>query len=161
MQAMGDVSNEPSMEDILSSIKKIIAEDSVQGLGPRVRARASKIDDVTDQTSVADQAHDDVLELTVHSEPESVGSEKSAQEDVLLSEKAEADSKSALESLAQLKAAPEPVIVHEAPAGSTSVEDLVREMLRPMLKDWLDANLPEIVRNAVTREVARIAGRQE
>jgi cell pole-organizing protein PopZ len=33
----------------------------------------------------------------------------------------------------------------------------VREMLRPMLQKWLDANLPGIVERAVAREIARLA----
>ena len=32
-------------------------------------------------------------------------------------------------------------------------------MLRPMLKDWLDQHLPEIVEELVTREIARITGK--
>jgi cell pole-organizing protein PopZ len=32
-------------------------------------------------------------------------------------------------------------------------------MLKPILKDWLDANLPGIVEEIVTREVARITGK--
>ncbi len=32
-------------------------------------------------------------------------------------------------------------------------------MLQPMLKDWLDEHLPEIVEELVTREIARITGR--
>ena len=41
-------------------------------------------------------------------------------------------------------------------SGNT-VEAMVAEMLRPMLKDWLDANLPGIVQAAVQKEVERIA----
>jgi uncharacterized protein len=45
------------------------------------------------------------------------------------------------------------------PAASTNTLDgLVREMLRPMLKDWLDANLPDLVERVVVREVARLSG---
>lgn len=40
--------------------------------------------------------------------------------------------------------------------GST-VEDLVMEALRPMLKVWLDANLPTIVEKLVEREVRKLA----
>ena len=40
--------------------------------------------------------------------------------------------------------------------GAATVEQIVREMLRPMLSDWLDANLPEMVERAVEREVSRI-----
>jgi cell pole-organizing protein PopZ len=32
-------------------------------------------------------------------------------------------------------------------------------MLKPMLKDWLDQRLPEIVEELVTREIARLTGR--
>jgi len=37
---------------------------------------------------------------------------------------------------------------------------VVRDMLRPMLKDWLDQNLPLMVEELVTREIARITGRK-
>lgn len=37
-----------------------------------------------------------------------------------------------------------------------TVEDLVRELLRPMLKEWLDANLPGIVERLVRQEIERI-----
>jgi hypothetical protein len=33
---------------------------------------------------------------------------------------------------------------------------LVREMLRPMLRDWLDANLPALVEDLVAREIDKI-----
>ena len=41
-------------------------------------------------------------------------------------------------------------------SGNT-VEAMVQAMLRPMLKDWLDANLPGIVEAQVRKEVERIA----
>jgi uncharacterized protein len=37
---------------------------------------------------------------------------------------------------------------------------MVRDMLKPMLRDWLDANLPQIVETMVAREIERISGRQ-
>jgi cell pole-organizing protein PopZ len=43
------------------------------------------------------------------------------------------------------------------PAEGRTLEDVVREMLRPMLQQWLDANLPGIVSEAVQAEVERIA----
>lgn len=39
------------------------------------------------------------------------------------------------------------------------LEDLVRDMLRPLLKDWLDQNLQGIVERSVQAEIARISGR--
>jgi uncharacterized protein len=44
-------------------------------------------------------------------------------------------------------------------ASGNTVEGLVVEMLKPMLKEWLDANLPRIVEDKVETEVARIARR--
>ena len=41
-------------------------------------------------------------------------------------------------------------------SGNT-LEDLVRELLRPMLKQWLDENLPGIVERMVAKEMARLA----
>jgi hypothetical protein len=46
------------------------------------------------------------------------------------------------------------------PADGRSLEDVVRELLRPLLRDWLDANLPGIVEKAVQLEVERIARRR-
>ena len=43
------------------------------------------------------------------------------------------------------------------PADGRSLEDLVRELLRPLLKSWLDEHLPEIVQARVDAEVARIS----
>ncbi|HEX7885219.1 MAG TPA: DUF2497 domain-containing protein [Phenylobacterium sp.] len=43
------------------------------------------------------------------------------------------------------------------PAEGRTLEDVVREMLRPMLQQWLDTNLPGIVQEAVQAEVERIA----
>lgn len=41
-----------------------------------------------------------------------------------------------------------------------TLEDLVVEMLRPMIKEWLDANLPQIVEEKVEEEVQRVARRR-
>ncbi len=45
----------------------------------------------------------------------------------------------------------------EDAGGATTIEGLVREMMRPMLKEWLDENLPGIVEKHVEAEVQRIA----
>ena len=45
----------------------------------------------------------------------------------------------------------------EEAGGTTTIEGLVREMMRPMLKEWLDENLPAIVEKHVEAEVQRIA----
>lgn len=150
---MAEVQSEPTMEDILSSIKKIIAEDSGKGLSP---ARPRKF---VPQTPVADampQEPEDVLELTEASVEDvaPVEEETTAAPEPfsLVSEAAEEQSRSALDALSAL-------IVKPDVAGSDTLEGLVREMLRPVLKEWLDANLPRIVEAMVSREIARITGK--
>jgi cell pole-organizing protein PopZ len=41
--------------------------------------------------------------------------------------------------------------------NARTLEDLVREMLRPMLKTWLDDNLPGVVERLVRAEIERVA----
>jgi cell pole-organizing protein PopZ len=45
-------------------------------------------------------------------------------------------------------------------SGETSLEGLVRELLRPALTEWLDRNLPSIVERMVAAEIARIVGKK-
>jgi len=139
---MADVHPEPSMEEILASIKRVISEDgkvaasasSGPARGRRPRAVA---------TVAPPPAEDDVLELD---EPITEGP-------TLLSDNAAAASRQRLASLSALRQR------DEAPAESGALEAVVRDMLRPMLKDWLDQRLPEIVEELVTREIARLTGR--
>ncbi|GAB6843934.1 hypothetical protein HNR00_002314 [Methylorubrum rhodinum] len=41
--------------------------------------------------------------------------------------------------------------------NARTLEDLVKEMLRPMLKGWLDENLPQMVERLVRAEIERVA----
>jgi cell pole-organizing protein PopZ len=41
--------------------------------------------------------------------------------------------------------------------NARTLEDLVREMLRPMLKSWLDDNLPGLVERLVRAEIERVS----
>jgi len=43
--------------------------------------------------------------------------------------------------------------------GGPTLEDLVREEMRPILKQWLDANLPPMVERLVRAEIERVVGR--
>ena len=43
--------------------------------------------------------------------------------------------------------------------GGPTLEDIVREEMRPLLKSWLDAYLPDMVERIVRGEIERIAGR--
>ena len=127
------------MEEILASIKRVIAEDG-RDASRRAASTAARPRRIARAEPAADE---DVLELD---DPVSDGPG-------LLSEDVAAASRERLASLSALRQR------NEMPAESGALEAVVRDMLRPMLKDWLDAHLPEIVEELVTREIARITGR--
>jgi cell pole-organizing protein PopZ len=140
MQSPG---REPSMEDILASIKKVIAEEK------ELRTAADPIDSVEDEAlpEVVAAADDDVLELDQPlAPPVDLGPP-------LVDEELAGQSRQKLEAL-QTVAATIP------PTPSTNpLEEIIREMLRPMLKQWLDDHLPHMVDEHVKREISRITGR--
>jgi uncharacterized protein len=151
---MGDVSNEPSMEEILSSIKRIIAEDSEASLSPPRARRAAVVQPVADPLPEADEP--EILELT-----ETVASEVAVEEVVvpvieakpaLVSDKTAEASRSSLATLSAL-------IVKPEVTGGDTLEGLVREMLKPMLAEWLEARLPDVVERMVAQEIRRITER--
>jgi cell pole-organizing protein PopZ len=136
--AMGDIRQDPSMEEILASIKRVIAED-----GRAAAARPARGSRPVEAPRSA-PAEDDVLEL----------SDPVTDADGLVSEDAAAASQRALAALAAVTEKSE-----TAPAGDGPLEAVVRELLKPLLKEWLDANLPEIIEQLVAREIARITGK--
>lgn len=136
---------EPSLEEILASIKKVIAED---GRKPRRPAPSRS------SAARQDKPAEDVLELTDSVESD----EQTAQDDApLISRSGE---QSMRESLAVLATLTEPGVSPQiVRSGETSLEGMVREMLRPMLAEWLDKNLPDMVEALVAKEIGRITGR--
>ena len=75
--------------------------------------------------------------------------------DSLVGDSAAASAASAFAGFASTLRKPEPM---EASTGSgPTLDELARSLLRPMLKEWLDANLPGIVEAQVRKEVERIA----
>jgi cell pole-organizing protein PopZ len=46
------------------------------------------------------------------------------------------------------------------PASDQTLEAVVKELLRPLLKDWLDEHLPAIVEERVQAEVERVSRRR-
>jgi cell pole-organizing protein PopZ len=136
---------DPSMEEILASIKRIITEDE---------APPGTLDvpepPAVDERSFATGDGEDVLELTDPlPEPPPVPRPKAQ---ALVSERTEAAASQSLSTLSAL-------IVRNYEGSENTLEGLVREMLKPMLREWLDANLPEIVESTVAREIARLTRR--
>ena len=122
------------MEEILASIKRVIADDGRSAPAP-TRARRLPPEETP--------AAEDVLELD---DPVSEASG-------IMSSDAAAASREKLAALSALRQR------DETPPDTGALEAVVREMLKPMLKNWLDEHLPEIVEELVTREIARITGR--
>jgi len=208
MVAMGDLSAEPSMEEILSSIKRIIAEEGeapVRGrrLGrpgaPNPAALAAAVDEVLELSDpmpatpaaaelsrraearahapmslststptpvMAAPTPDPVPEpapqfsAPAPAEPEApsrVQPVMAATPDPvepmpepIASPRTVDASRGALDSLSRMMVKPD--------AGSDgTLEGLVKDMLRPMLREWLDKNLPPLVEDMVAREIARIS----
>lgn len=162
--ALQDPQAEPSMEEILASIRRIISEE--------------------DQ---ANQQQPPVLELTQTEEP-------AAEDDIVFEEEeapapapaAAAEEADPFAFEPEPEPAPAPVaaaveppadsIVSPPSAGAAAaalarlsgslriaetsgqtLEGVVRELLKPMLKEWLDRNLPAIVESRVEAELERIA----
>lgn len=183
---MGDMSAEPSMEEILSSIKRIIAEEES---GP---TRGRRMGRVVQAPVEEEEDEDEVLELSEPVEavapqpepqpepqpavqperrpepvavaPEPVRGESkpvsqpvtpppapAAVPEAIVSSQTVAASRGALDQLARLMVKPEP-------GSDGTLEGLVREMLRPVLREWLDANLPGMVEAMVQSEIKRITG---
>lgn len=142
---------EPSVEEILESIKKVIARDNRAEAQTRARSDQARVDPA--RVELARSApRAEVLELTETDE------EDDADTGGLVADAAAAsmrESLAALSMLAQPGVAPQ--IVR---SGETSLEGLVRELLKPMLAEWLDKNLPAMVEKMVSAEIARIAGKR-
>jgi len=74
----------------------------------------------------------------------------------LVAPEAAAAAASSVGSLVRTLAAERYTQVH---SGGPTIEDLVREEIRPLLKDWLDAHLPSLVERLVRAEIERVVGR--
>lgn len=137
---MAEGRNEPSMDEILSSIKRIIADDD------RIRPATKKPARAAAQNGANESELDEILELTEI--------EADLTEEVLLDDN---KAQSLRHSFSALQTLSEPgVALQIVRSGETSLEDMTRDLLRPMLKKWLDTNLPSIVEAMVDREITRI-----
>lgn len=159
--------NEASVEEILESIKKVIARDNRDNAA-QMRTRKTpaedealgqspeQSDDSAETPMPVDQS-DNVLDLAEMELSEAVEIEEEGDAPLLADEVRDAmhDNLAALAMLSQPPARPQ--IVR---SGETSLEGLTRELLRPMLAEWLDKNLPGMVEKMVQAEIARIAGKR-
>jgi cell pole-organizing protein PopZ len=190
--------NEPSMEEILSSIRRIINEDDEDAPAEaEAEAEAAPVDDEPKSQDdvdamfdepIADAGGDDVLELTDLVDASDEGTDPMAVDDDLMIVDREEEEPEPEPVMAD----PEPEIDFDALADETAdgimsepaaaaamgsfhtlaenirisdeegrtLEGVVRALLRPMLKEWLDSNLPSIVDEKIQAEIDRVARRR-
>ena len=170
-------SSEPSMEEILASIRRIIADEKA----PEETPALDPADDVIELTQVV-QPDGSVADLEAQApeplpepepaplpEPEPIPEPMPVFQPVqadepLVSDSAASSAGSALESLAHTLEAERrvaPPSYTPLGNGARTLEDMVLELIKPMLKGWLDENLPTLVERIVQKEVERIAKRAQ
>lgn len=210
--AQSNAEQEPTMEEILASIRRIINEDDEPGgeeaAAPAEAAAVAEPEaepafeaepEAQPEAEAAQPAEDDVLELTDRIEDEGEGTTPMAIADDLMildREEPAAEPEPAPEPEPEpepvFEAAPEPepeparapaedddALLAEPAASAAAgafaaltenlrvssengqtLEGIVRELMRPMLKQWLDENLPSIVESKVQEEIERVARRR-
>jgi cell pole-organizing protein PopZ len=193
---------DPSMDDILASIRKIISDDEARAQVGGLRTpnagpgeRPPVVPPMLPSAS-APAPRDDVLLLTeIVEEPKSMPNEQPAampridplnaaetpqpptepaagekplpvatSGEALVGAGVAGAASSAFARLNQAvqDSVPAPAATDPGPrvgGSGQTIEDLVKEMLRPMLKEWLDTNLPPMVERYVEREIARLTRR--
>jgi uncharacterized protein len=174
-----DKAHEPSMEEILASIRRIIADDQAAKPGD---AAAAEPDDILDLAEVAEPV---ARPRVVASAPAPAPEPASLDFDAIDFEAALPEPEPEPEPVRVQPSLPPRAVVQApepepealvSPATDASVggafsllahtvltqnartlEDLVKEMLRPMLKTWLDDNLPAVVERLVRAEIERVS----
>jgi uncharacterized protein len=174
--------HEPSMEEILASIRRIIAEDGEGAPAPAAEEKPARGEEVLELTEMVDE-DGTVVSITAGGKkaaaeppppPKPVfGAEAppprvepppppplppmpEESEERLVSGATEV---AAVAALSQLTAPGAHDQLGNLPLGDAgrTLEDLVRELLRPMLRDWLDAHLPPLVERLVREEIQRMS----
>jgi cell pole-organizing protein PopZ len=145
------------MEDILASIRRILSEDDApagagaqSAHGPQEQGADNGVLVLDPTMMVSDPAHEAEplpTEPAVVSPPEAPRT--------LVAPEAAAAAAVSVGSL--VRTLTDRAV--QVRSGGPTVEDIVREELRPLLKSWLDANLPSLVERLVRVEIERVVGR--
>lgn len=152
------------MDDILASIRRILSdEDKAAGTGategvlmldPSMMVENKVPQDQIAPVSAATTAlHTSALDGVERASPSLVPPETTPS---LVAPEAAAAAASSVGTLMRTLVAERNATVHR---GGPSLEDLVREEFRPLLKEWLDAHLPGLVERLVRAEIERVVGR--
>lgn len=164
---------EPSIEEILASIRQIISDDDEQPPAAPAPA-APKAAPAPPPPPLPPAPKDDILELTERvDEPTHMDEEpeEEADSEPAFKPRVEIDMRdsedegesiltnhaagAALEGFMKLASSNMPV--DRKGTGTVTLEDIVRELMRPMLREWLDVHLPPIIEKVVQKELDKIA----
>jgi len=142
------------MEEILTSIRRIISDDKIskpeKGLGENTEPDEISI-------SAEDYAGDDILELT--EKVDDLADDGNDDGETLLSAAAAGAATATFAELAKAMDQETEIVSKIALREGSTLEDLVKNLVRPMLKEWLDQNLPTLVENLVRKEIQRMVSR--
>jgi uncharacterized protein len=165
-------SADPSMKDLLGSIRSILSEDEVAIPPPPGTGSKAAVPEILEMTEdmrtcwlVVDQeqvppsvpAAGTPQSPPTLSMPTPVSTNMPEEPDhSLLAPAVAAATAASVGTLLRAVAANRSSAVTR---GGPSIEDVVRAELRPMLKDWLDAHLPSLVERLVRVEIERVLGK--
>ena len=143
------------MEDILASIRRILSEDEA----PAAAAQPPSAQPADDDILVLDPAMI-VPEPAPHeaapvTEPPPQPPPAAARPPSLVEPEAAAATATSVGGLVR-------TLMERSTrvrSGGPTIEDIVREEIRPLLKEWLNANLPLLVERLVRAEIERVVGR--
>jgi len=161
---------DPSMEDILASIRRILNEDEAAtppapAAAPTPAAPAAAAPPPPPEPPAAPEPLELTEEMLI-SPPATTAAEPPPPErypattpdpgQALVAPAVAAAAAAAVSQLYRTVSAERSATVTR---GGPSIEDVVREELRPLLKEWLDRHLPPLVERLVRAEIERVVGR--
>ena len=148
---------EPSIEEILASIRQIISDDDEEEqhevVENPVREKPDDVMELTKEDMVEEEEPEEEPPMDISMEDAEPAPKRSVPSEILSSGTQEA----ALGSLTKLTSKM-PINSSRSYDGVT-LEDIVREMLHPMLREWMDDNLAPMVERTVQKELEKLARR--
>jgi uncharacterized protein len=138
-------------EEPLELVNKIEPDGMITNTAP---APVETIDMVEETPSVPAEDLDEKIILMEEPVPMIDALNNTVNSDALLSSSAAESTTAVMAKLARHTALLENN-THSS-VGGVTIEGLVREMLKPMLREWLDSHLPDMVQKMVEREIQRL-----